>query len=106
MQLQHRVEHAEPGAQHRHDDDVAGDPARRRPARAASRPSPSVAGRSRVASAASSRLMRTAMRRNSSGGVVASRSVDERVVHERVLDEVDRHGDYTTAVNRCQGAQR
>ena len=33
------------------------------------------AGRSRVASAASSRLMRTAIRRNSSGGVRASRSV-------------------------------
>ena len=79
----------EPRAQHRHDHDV-------RRTRGALRPAPSgvctvtgEAGRSRVASAASSRLMRTAIRRNSSGGVARIAQRHERIVHERVLDEMD-----------------
>ena len=51
-----------------------------------------VVGTSRSASAASSTLMRVAARRKCSGVVRLSRSEDERVVHERVVDEVDRHG--------------
>ena len=52
-----------------------GAPGGRERARAASGPTTSSDGTSRVASAASSRLIRIAIRRNSSGGVVTSRSV-------------------------------
>ena len=56
-----------------------------------------VAGRSRVASAASSRLMRTRhpaeeLRRRR---CVAQRH--ERVLHERVLDDMDRHAAHYTS---------
>ena len=55
------------------------------------RPSRCCVGMSRVASAASSRLMRTAIRRNSSGGVRAVAERGESVVHERMLDDVNWH---------------
>ena len=46
--------------------------------------------------------MRVAARRKCSGGVRLSRSVDERVVHQRVVDEVDRHGvHYTIGLADC-----
>ena len=75
-----------------HDDDVRPTAGGRAPARAASRRSTVVVGTSRSASAASSTLMRVAARRKCSGVVRLSRSVDERVVHQRVIDDVDRHG--------------
>ncbi len=49
-------------------------------------------GMSRVASAASSRLMRTAMWRNVSGFVEASRRVAKRVVDEGMLNQMHGHG--------------
>ena len=74
-ELEHRVEHAEPGAQHRHDDDVR-DPARRPGAGPSGVSTVTlVDGRSLSASATSSTLMRVAARRKCSGVVVLSRSV-------------------------------
>ena len=48
-------------------------------------------GTDRSASAASSTLMRVASRRNASGGVSLVAQRGQRVVHQRVIDEVDRH---------------
>ena len=52
QQLEHRVDHAQAGAQHRHDDDVGVERLALAPARAASRRAPSVIGSLRVASVA------------------------------------------------------
>ena len=106
-QLEHGVEHPEAGAQHRHDDDVGRDPASVRRRRAASRPSPATTGRSRVASAASSRLMRAAMRRNSFRRRRRVAQRDERVVDERMLDEMNGHGrHYTQRIGSGFGGSR
>ena len=59
-QLQHAGQHAEAGAQHRHEDDVGRAPGGRAPDRAASPPCSAVVGTSRSASAASNTLMRPA----------------------------------------------
>ena len=101
-ELEHRVEHAEPGAQHRHDDDVGADPSARRPDRAASR-RVTVAGRHLAQrfggeQHADPRRRATEMLRRRA--LVAQ--IDERVVHERMIDEVDRHG--STLYNFCLDA--
>ena len=101
-ELEHGVEHAEPRAQHRHDDDIAGHAGGRAPARAASATITSRVGTSRSASAASSTLMRVGgaaelLRRRRAR--VAQR--DERVLNERMVDEVDGHGGHYTIAD-CQ----
>ena len=73
-ELEHRVEHAQAGAQHRHHDDVARHPSARRRAEGRLDGRRRRVGMSRSASAASSTLMRVAARRKSSGGVRLSRS--------------------------------
>ena len=87
-----------------HDDDVAPRPGVPRPARAASATVAGMLGRSRVASAASSRLIRTAIRRKSSGGVArraASRARRGRADARRGAPaRATIHGDWTSRISR------
>ena len=53
-------------------------------------------GTSRSASAASSTLMRLAARRNAGGVGARVAQLHQRVVHERMVNEVKRHGAYIT----------
>ena len=91
-ELEDRIEHAEARAQHRHDDDVVGCPPAVGAGRAACRPSPRWLGTSRIASAASSTLIRVAARLKRSGVRALVAQLGERVVHERMIHDVDRHG--------------
>ena len=90
-QLENGVEHAEPGAQHWHDDDVAADrpprggPERRLDRHLARRQFAHCFGRQEHADPR--RCPPKMLRRRR---LIAER--DERVVHERVIDDVNRHG--------------
>ena len=91
QQLQHGVEHAEAGAQHRHDHDVgAHDPGVGRPSGVVT--VAASVGRSRSASAARSRLIRLAARAECGRRRAGVAQLHQRIVDERVIDEVERHG--------------
>ena len=100
QQLEHRLDHAQAGAQHRHDDDVGVERLAVAPARAASRRAPASSAASRVASIASSRLSRCASRRKWLARVVRSRSAEQGILRDRMLHQMDGHGRTIHAVSR------
>ena len=90
-ELEHGVEHAEAGAQHRHDDDVGADPAA---GRRAERRLDGDLGARHVAQRFGGEQHADARGRAAEvfGRRALVAQVDERVLHERMIDEVDRHG--------------